>query len=98
MNRADAGETQQRIPAAPGVRLRLQINSAGAWRTVVDYPADDDLACAQVLTAGPVLAMLGGRNVTLRICSADALQTVHSHWDRKSGWRPARSAAQEGRP
>ncbi|MBL8350497.1 MAG: hypothetical protein JNL87_09290 [Burkholderiaceae bacterium] len=76
----------------PGM-LRLQVNTTGAWRNVIEFPRDDDIICAQVLTAAPLLAAAAGPRATLRICSADGLQTVQSHWQAGQGWRPARAAA-----
>ena len=75
--------------ARPPIMLKLQVNTSGAWRNVIDFPRDDDLACAHVLTAAPLLAAAAGPGATLRICSADGLQKVHSHWQAGKGWRGA---------
>lgn len=78
--------------------LKLQVNTSGesttgadgpGWRNVIDFPRDDDLACAAVLTAAPLLAAAAGPGATLLICSADGLQKVHSHWQAGKGWRGA---------
>ena len=79
----------------PGM-LRLQVNTNGAWRNIIDFPRDDDIICAQVLTAAPLLAAAAGPRATLRIVSADGLQTVHSHWQAGKGWRPSAAAAAAG--
>lgn len=73
--------------SARPARLRLQINTSGAWRNVIDFARDDDLACAQVLVGAPLLAEVG--RATLRICSADGRQEVHSRWSAEGGWRGA---------
>lgn len=74
-------------------RLQLQVNTSGAWRTMVAFPRADELACAHVLTAGPLLAGASGPRVTLRITSDDGRQTVYSHWDAGRGWRGTAAAA-----
>ena len=73
--------------ATPPVMLKLQVNTSGAWRNIIDFERDDDIACAAVLTAAPLLAAAAGPGATLRICSADGLQKVHSHWEAGKGWR-----------
>lgn len=84
--------------AAPPLMLKLQVNTASAsaagadgagWRDVIDFPRDDDMACAYVLTAAPLLAAAAGPGATLRICSADGLQKPFSHWEAGQGWRGA---------
>jgi len=75
--------------ATTPVRLKLQVNTSGAWRNVIDFPRQDDMACAQVLTAAPLLAAAAGSRTTLRIVSTDALPVVFSHWEEGKGWRGA---------
>ena len=84
--------------ATPPVMLKLQVNTSGAWRNVIEFDRGDDLACAAVLTAAPLLAAAAGPGATLRICSADGLQTVQSHWAVGQGWRGALAGAQGGAP
>ena len=89
-NPPSAQQVQAAIEAAikaPHIMLRLQVNTTGAWRNVIDFPRDDDLACAHVLTAAPLLAAAAGPGATLRICSADGLQKVRSYWEAGQGWR-----------
>jgi hypothetical protein len=73
-------------PSAQPLRLRLQINTSGAWRNVIEFDRGDDLVCAAVLTAAPLLARASLFRTTLRICSVDGLQTVHGHWTLENGW------------
>lgn len=86
--------------ATPPVMLKLQINTTGAWRNVIDFERDDDIACAAVLTAAPLLAGAAELGAKLRICSADGLQTAHSRWAAGTGWvgllKPAGRAAAKG--
>ena len=87
-----AQQVQAAIAAAiavPAIKLKLQINTTGAWRNVIDFERDDDLACAAVLTAAPLLAAAAELGAKLRICSADGLQKAHSHWQAGQGWRGA---------
>lgn len=71
-------------------KLKLQINDSGSWRNLISFSRADDLACAHVLTAGPLLAAAAGPRATLRICAEapGRAPVVHSYWEpAKGGWR-----------
>lgn len=68
--------------------VKLQINTAGAWRNVIAFDASDEDASNKVLEASPVLAGVG--QATLRIVIDDGLQEVLTHWTPDKGWQPWR--------
>lgn len=68
-----------------GKPCKLQINTNGAWRNVVDFDADKHGDAIQV-HAPPLAAIIGAK---LRICTADGLQTALMYWDPEHGWRKA---------
>lgn len=67
--------------------VKLQINNSGAWRDVVHFDIDaQDAEAIQVAAVNlVVLADPAGRS-SLRIATADALQTALVRWDAKKGW------------
>lgn len=67
--------------------LRLQVNTTGAWRTVIDFDRGNEVACANVITAAPLLANASGPRTTLRIVSTDGLQHAFCHWNTRDGWK-----------
>jgi hypothetical protein len=80
------------LPAAQAAQLTLQVNtSAGGpvWRDVIQFTRDDDLACAHVLTAAPLLAAAAGPGAALRICTVGLSRRVLSTWHAGQGWRGA---------
>lgn len=68
-----------------GLRLRLQVNTSGAWRNVIEFERGDDVACANVIAAAPLLAAAAGPGATLRICSRHE-DLAYSHWQADEGW------------
>lgn len=65
-----------------GKPCRLQINTAGAWRNVLDFDADKhgDQVQEHAASLGAII------DAKLRIITADGLQQVLLYWDSKRGW------------
>lgn len=75
--------------------VRLEINTAGAWRVIGRFDAADEEKSDAVLDAAEHLAHALGWNTPERGCpalrvSADAI-TVLMRWTRAEGWRDART-------
>lgn len=70
--------------ATPEKRVQLQINTSGAWRKVISFDAANEVHCAEVMTAAPTLAEVGGG--TLRICTDDGTQMALALWTTADGW------------
>lgn len=67
------------------MRLQLQINTAGAWRTMVKLDLTNTEQSAKAMRLAAQLAELF--SARLRTCTDDGKQTVLSHWnDKASGW------------
>lgn len=67
------------------MRLQLQINTAGAWRTMVKLDLKNIDQSAKAMRLGTEMAELF--DARLRTCTDDGSQTVLSNWnDRKTGW------------
>jgi hypothetical protein len=64
--------------------VKLQINTAGAWRNVIDFDGAVTQNAVEVMRHAPAIAALG--KATLRIVSADGLQTALFSWTAKQGW------------
>lgn len=60
--------------------MRLQINSNGAWRNVLDYPEDRD---AEVRKHAAFLASITGDK--LRLLRDDGKPAAS--WTRETGWK-----------
>lgn len=69
--------------------VKLQINTAGAWRNVIDFDASDEKAAAAVMGHAAVLAVVG--RATLRIATADGLQTALASWTLDKGWHDTKT-------
>lgn len=69
----------------PEMLVRLQINTAGAWRNVIDFDAADHKVRDSVMAHSAQLAEIG--KATLRIVTADGLQTALCSWSRDKVWR-----------
>jgi hypothetical protein len=69
--------------------VKLQINQMGAWRDLLRFDIDavDDQAVQEAAANLVLLADPLGRT-SLRIATADGMQTALVRWDRKQGWRP----------
>jgi hypothetical protein len=67
--------------------VKLQINTAGAWRDVVPFDDANARQFKAVLKHAPKLAELC--NASLRIVTTDGNQTVCMHWTKDKGWRYA---------
>jgi hypothetical protein len=65
--------------------VKLQINTSGAWRNVVEFDGADHENAVLAMRHAPAIATLG--NGTLRIVSADGSQTALFSWTAKQGWR-----------
>lgn len=68
----------------PEKRVRLQINTAGGWRNVIDFNAADHAEAGHVMGHSAALAEIG--KATLRIVTADGLQTALCSWSPDKGW------------
>lgn len=75
----------------PEKRVRLQINTAGGWRNVIDFDAADHLVGASVMEHSVELAKIG--KATLRIVTADGLQTALCAWTSAKGWYDFKTGA-----
>jgi hypothetical protein len=60
--------------------MRLQINSNGAWRNVLDYPSDRD---AEVRKHAAYLAKIA--DATLRVLHDNGKPAAY--WEKDSGWK-----------
>lgn len=71
-------------------RLCLQVNTSEhgtVWRDVIQFPREDDLACANVIAAAPLLAAAAGPDSALRITTEGLTRHVLCTWSRRAGWR-----------
>lgn len=71
---------------------RLQINTSGAWRNVVDFDLDqlDELKEAKLLDSAATMAACAQpeKPPTLRVVTtADGLQDPLMHWSASEGWK-----------
>lgn len=69
--------------------VKLQVNTAGAWKDVVRFDADDARATDQVTDAAEALGQVGGGAITFRIVSDDPLPCVLFNWKHGQGWKEA---------
>lgn len=75
--------------------VRLQVNTSGAWRNVLDFDLEEisDAGQQALLDSAAMLARLsGGQKTSLRIATPDAVPDVLMHWDAKHGWREWKGA------
>lgn len=69
----------------------LQINTSGAWRTIVKLDLGKTDQAAQAMSHASELAHLF--DAKLRIVTDDGTQQAISHWaDKRSGWVDVRQA------
>lgn len=67
--------------------VKLQINSSGAWRDVLRFDIDEhDVEAIQAAAVNLVVLADPDGRTSLRIATADALQTALIRWDAKRGW------------
>lgn len=68
-------------------KVKLQINSTGAWRDVLKFSIDDvDTAAIQVAAVDLVVLADPAGRTSLRIATDDCFQTALIRWDAKKGW------------
>ncbi|CAM8627493.1 hypothetical protein MCEMSHM24_02727 [Comamonadaceae bacterium] len=65
--------------------VKLQVNTAGAWKDVVSFDAADAAAADHVMQ-GAALICAGAQQAKFRVVIADSLQTALSHWTLEKGW------------
>jgi hypothetical protein len=65
--------------------VKLQINTSGAWRNVIEFDAGEVEDAGAVMHHATTLARVG--NATLRIVTADGMQTALCSWTPDQGWR-----------
>jgi hypothetical protein len=65
--------------------VKLQINTAGAWRNVIEFDAAEVEDAGAVMFHASVIARVG--SATLRIVTADGMQTALCSWTADEGWR-----------
>lgn len=75
--------------AARSKPVMLQINGAGAWKTVIRFDAHDDAACIGVLDAAEVLGLADSSAPTLRVVmdNGAASPDVLMRWSAGGGWK-----------
>lgn len=68
-------------------KVKLQINTSGAWRDVLRFCTHDtDTDLVQVSAANMVLHADPSGATTLRLVTDDGRQTALIRWDVKKGW------------
>lgn len=68
-------------------KVKLQINTSGAWRDVLRFCTHDvDTDLVQISAANMVLHADPTGKTTLRLATDDAYQTALIRWDAKKGW------------
>ena len=66
---------------------KLQINSTGAWRDMLQFDIDQvDAEVVQIKAAELVIVANPENRTTLRIVTCDGMQTALVRWDVKKGW------------
>jgi hypothetical protein len=66
---------------------KLQINSKGAWRDVLNFDLDVvDVEALQHAAVNLVTIADPDGRTTLRIATADSFQHALVRWDAKKGW------------
>ena len=66
---------------------KLQINSTGAWRDMLQFDIDQvDAEVVQIKAAELVIVANPESRTTLRIVTGDGMQTALVRWDVKKGW------------
>lgn len=66
---------------------KLQINSTGAWRDMLQFDIDQvDAEVVQIKAAELVIVANPESRTTLRIVTCDGMQTALVRWDVKKGW------------
>jgi hypothetical protein len=72
----------------------LQINTAGAWRNVVEFDVANTDATDRVLEAGATLAAYGLNSPKVRIVKMEGGYAAPLlRWCPKTGWRQVRTHA-----
>lgn len=72
--------------------VRLEVNRAGAWKSVMPFDAADEHAADQVMAATQALHHVGGGK--WRICTDEALPCALMYLDKpQAGWVKARGQA-----
>ena len=72
------------IKVQASTKVKLQINTSGAWRNVIEFDSADHQNGVMVMRHAPAIATLG--KGTLRIVLADGSQTALFSWTSKQGW------------
>jgi hypothetical protein len=65
--------------------VKLQVNTAGAWKDVVSFDAADAAAADHVMQ-GAAMVGAGAQKAKFRVVMADSLQTALTHWTLEKGW------------
>lgn len=66
--------------------VKLELNNAGSWKTILRFEADDQHAADNALAAAEMLGKVNPR-MTWRIASDDGLNDVLMRWSVERGWR-----------
>ena len=75
--------------------VRLEINTAGAWKVIGRFNAADDETADDVLNAAEALAQAmacAGARMSMRVSMAEPPHAALMHWtNQDTGWRDART-------
>lgn len=70
--------------AAPAKPVKLQINTTGAWRNVIEFDADKARVSSAAMKHGAALAGIAGGSC--RVVLADGTQAPLAHLTPEAGW------------
>jgi hypothetical protein len=72
--------------------VRLQVNTGGAWRNVIDFDAGKEVACGEVMAAADMLARIGKATCRIVMANSNAPRspTVLMNWTPDRGWQEAK--------
>lgn len=83
-NMSQPNKIKPRRPAPPAKPVKLQINTTGAWRNVIDFDAYKPRQSSAAMKHGAALAGIAGG--TCRVVLADGTQAALAHWTPEAGW------------